>query len=134
MPESIIRGYYDNLAAGRLVGRQCPACGTITFPPTTLCEACGKPGGTEVTLSGDGVALFVSHSMAPPPNPRFNDLAPYAYGHVRLAEGVFVQGIVTNVGVEPEELAALYERGPVPVKAHVLTVEGLPILAFDVVG
>jgi hypothetical protein len=77
--------------------------------------------------------LFISHSMAPPPNPRFNDLAPYAYGHVRLAEGVFVQGIVADVGVEPVEMAALYERCPLPVRARILTVEDLPILAFDLV-
>ena len=133
MPESIIRGYYENLAAGRLVGKKCKACATTTFPPTSLCEKCGKPDLEDVTLSGEGEVLFVSHSMAPPPNPRFNDLAPYAYGHVRLAEGVFVQGIIADMGVEPEEMAAFFERGPAPVKARILTVGDLAILAFDLV-
>jgi len=130
MPTSIIRTYYESLAEGRLVGRTCAACGAITFPPTSLCEKCGSPDQSEVELSGQGELLFVSHGMAPPPNPRFNDLAPYAYGHVRLAEGVFVQGIVTDVGVEPEALAAMYEKCPVPVKADIITVADLPVLAF----
>ncbi len=133
MSESIIRDYYENLAAGNLVGKKCGSCETITFPPTALCEKCGKPDLEDVTLSGEGEVLFISHSMAPPPNPRFNDLAPYAYGHVRLAEGVFVQGIVVDVGVEPEEMAAVYKRGPAPVKARILTVGDLAILAFDLV-
>jgi|BarGraIncu01122A_1022018.scaffolds.fasta_scaffold03271_2 uncharacterized protein len=133
MNESIIRTYYENLAAGLLIGKKCRACDCITFPPTALCEKCGKPDLEDVTLSGEGEVLFISHSMAPPPNPRFNDLAPYAYGHVRLAEGVFVQGIVADVGVEPVEMAALYERCPLPVRARILTVEDLPILAFDLV-
>jgi uncharacterized protein len=131
MPESIIRGYYEDLAEGRLVGKTCAQCGTITFPPTALCENCGSPEVSDITLSGEGVLIFVSHSMAPPPNPRFNALAPYAYGHVRLAEGVFVQGIITGLGVEPKEMAAMYARVPVPVKASILTVEDLPILAFE---
>jgi uncharacterized OB-fold protein len=130
MPTSIIQGYYESLAAGVLVGKKCHACGAITFPPTALCEECGKHDQDEIELSGEGELLFVSHSMAPPPNPRFNDLAPYAYGHVRLAEGVFVQGIVTGVGIEPDEMAALYERCPMPVKADIIVVEDLSILAF----
>ena len=98
-----------------------------------MCEKCGRPDLEDVQLSGEGEALFVSHSMAPPPNPRFNELAPYAYGHVRLAEGVFVQGIITGVGVEPEEMEALYGRVPAPVRAEVLTVGDLSILAFALV-
>lgn len=133
MPTSIIQGYYENLAAGRLVGRRCRLCDTVTFPPTALCEKCGSPEQDEVELTGQGELLFVSHSMAPPPNPRFNDLAPYAYGHVRLAEGVYIQGIVTGVGVDPAELAALYQRCPVPVRADILTVQDLPVLAFALV-
>ena len=133
MPESIIRGYYEDLASGKLSGKRCRACQTISFPPTALCEKCGRPDLEDVQLSGEGEALFVSHSMAPPPNPRFNELAPYAYGHVRLAEGVFVQGIITGVGVEPEEMEALYGRVPAPVRAEVLTVGDLSILAFALV-
>lgn len=50
---------------------------------------------------------------------------------MRLAEGVFVQGIIADVGVEPDEMAAIYARCPLPVKAHIMTVGDLAILAFD---
>ena len=56
----------------------------IAFPPTAACPKCSGFQQTPVELSGRGEVLYVSHSMAPPPNPRFNDIAPYGYGHVKL--------------------------------------------------
>jgi len=97
MADSIIKGYYEDLKKNKLIGKKCASCGKITFPPTTLCEHCGSRDVEPFALSGEGELLYVSHSMAPPPNPRFNGIAPYAYGHVKLAEGVFVQGIITGV-------------------------------------
>lgn len=130
MSDSIIKSYYDDLGKGKLTGRKCTACGAITFPATTACAGCGRYDLEPVELSGKGTLLYVSHSMAPPPNPRFNDLAPYAYGHVRLEEGVFVQAIITGVSIEPEALNEAFEKGPVPVVPDILEVEGLPVLAF----
>ena len=68
--------------------------------------------------------------MAPPPNPRFNDLAPYAYGHVKLEEDVYVQGLITGVAIDPDTLKACFEAGPVDVVPDIREVEGLSILAF----
>lgn len=132
MSESIVKRYYDNLAAGHLLGVRC-ACGAVTFPPTTACEKCGSPELEEFELSGRGTLMFASHGIAPPPNPRFEELAPYTYGHVILEEGVPIQGMITNVKPEPEALRALYARGPVqvrldPVKAQDLTVIGFKVL------
>ena len=130
MPESMIKSYYDNLKQGKLVGLKSEKTGEITFPPSAVGPNGDSSPKTPVELSGKGEALFVSHSMAPPPNPLFNDLAPYAYGHVKLEEGVFVEGIITGVDIEPANLQKIFEAGPLPVVADIIEVEGLSILAF----
>ena len=132
MADSIIKQYYDALAEGKLKGKKCKDCGAVTFPPTTACEKCGSTNLDWFELSGKGQLLYISHSMAPPPNPRFNKFAPYAYGHVKLDEGVFVQGMVTNVKIDPDTLRSYFEKGPVEVTADIVEAEGLSILGFKV--
>lgn len=133
MPESIIKRYYDNLGAGKLAATKCKSCNGYTFPPTTACEYCGSTDFEWVELSGRGKLLFLSHGIAPPPNPRFFEMAPYAYGHICLEEGIYVQAIITGIEVDPDVLNQYYEKGPVSVEPEILQVKGLPILAFKTV-
>ncbi len=130
MTDSTIKGYYEALKEGKLIGRKCNQCGDVTFPPTTACGSCGSYEQTEVPLSGKGKLLYVSHGIAPPPNPRFNDLAPYAYGHVQLEEDVYVQAIITGVSIDPDTLKGFFDKGPVDVVPDILDVQGLNVLAF----
>ena len=67
---------------------------------------------------------------SPACHPRFNELAPYVYGHVRLDEGITVQAIVRGVQPTADALCALYERAPVPVVADVMQTPDLPVLVF----
>lgn len=133
MPESIVKRYYDSLKEGKLIATKCKACGGHTFPPTTMCEHCGSSDLEWVEFSGLGKLIFVSHGIAPAPNPRFSELAPYAYGHIALEEGVYLQAIITGIEVDSEVLNKYYEKGPVNVKADILEVKGLPVLAFKTV-
>ena len=133
MTESTIKRYYDALGQEKLLAKQCNKCGAFTFPPTTACQACGSYDQEWQELSGKGQLLFVSHGMAPPPNPRFSEIAPYAYGHIRLEEEVFVQAIVTGVSIDPDTLRAYFERGPVDVVPDIQEIKGLNVLAFKVV-
>jgi len=133
MAESIIKNYYENLKKGKLIGKKCNQCGKHTFPPTSTCEHCGSYDIASIELSGEGELLFVSHSMAPPPNPRFNKIAPYAYGHIRLKEGIFVQAIINGVNIGPESLKEYYEKCPVKVCPDIIEAEGLSVLAFKVI-
>jgi uncharacterized OB-fold protein len=130
MTDSIIKRYYDALGEGKLLAKKCDRCGAVSFPPTTACNACGGFEQSWTELSGKGTLLYVSHGMAPPPNPRFNDMAPYAYGHIRLEEGVFVQAIITGMAIDPETLKGFFEAGPVEVAPDILKVQGLNVLAF----
>jgi uncharacterized protein len=133
MATSVIKSYYDALQDRRILAARCSACEGLTFPPTTMCEHCGSASVEHVELSGRGQLIFVSHNIAPAPNPRFAELAPYTYGHIRLEEGVYVQGIVTNIEPDPVVLADYFEKGPVDVVADIIEVQGLPILAFKTI-
>jgi uncharacterized protein len=131
MNESIIQRHYDGLAAGAMRAHKCKRCAHVTFPMTTACEACACFDFDEVTLSGKGTLLYASHGASPPPHPRFTSLAPYVYGHIELAEGIFVQAIVRGVEGSPEAVAKLYSTLPVPVTFSVLETADLPVLAFQ---
>lgn len=133
MPESLIKQYYDALGEGRLLATKCSTCQGYTFPPTTACQHCGSYNVEKVYLSGKGKLLYASHGIAPPPNPRFNEIAPYVYGHIMLEEGIPVQAIITGVKAEPEVLQEYFERGPVDVAPDIQNIQGLNVLAFKVV-
>lgn len=133
MATSVIQQYYDALAEGRIIAARCHACSGLTFPPTSACEHCGTDDLEMTELTGKGKVVYLTHGFAPPPNPRFAEMAPYCYGHILLDEGVYTQNIVTNVAVDPEVLARIFEAGPADVEADIITVGGLPILAFKTV-
>lgn len=134
MPESVIKHFYDGLEHGVLLAARCSKCSHLTFPPTTACEKCGCFALSETKLSGRGTLEFVSHGAAPPPNPRFADIAPYPYGHIVLDEGIVVQAIIQGVSTDPHALRKIYERGPVKVELDVLRTKDLPVMAFKLMG
>ena len=85
-------------------------------------------------ISGRATLLFASHNITSACHPRFEGIAPYVYGHLRLEEGPIVQAIVLCVQPTPQDLQRLFERGPVPATAEVLKMEDLPVLAFRIAG
>ena len=130
MTESIIKKYYDGLREKKLIGIRCKKCGKYTFPPTSACEHCGSFDFQWVEMSGKAKLIYVSHNITPAPHPRFTTIAPYAYGHVQLEEGVFVQAIISNIPVDNEVLKEYFYRGPVDVIADFRELDGIPFLAF----
>lgn len=130
---SAIRRYYEGLAEGMFRAVKCRSCGKFTFPPTGCCEHCGSWEVEEVALSGEATLLFATHNIAPACHPRFETMAPYVYGHLRLKEGPIVQAIILGVAAEPAALRALFERGAVPAKAETLQTDDLPVIAFRLV-
>lgn len=131
-PTSVIRAYYEGLAAGVILASVCRSCGRHTFPPTGCCEHCGSWDVETRELSGRATLLYASHNITPACHPRFQSIAPYVYGHLRLEEGPIVQAIVLGMQPTPQELQRLFDRGPVAVKAEVLNMDDLPVLAFRI--
>ena len=133
-PTSIIRAYYEGLAGGVILASVCRGCGRHTFPPTGCCEHCGSWDVEIRELSGRATLLYASHNITPACHPRFQSIAPYVYGHLRLEEGPVAQAIVLGVQPTPQELQKLFDRGPVAAKAEVLKMDDLPVLAFRIAG
>lgn len=134
MAESILRKYYDALDKGKIIAHKCNKCDRHTFPPTTMCEHCGSSDQAIVELCGKGTLEYVSHGASPPPHPRFESAAPYAFGHIRLDEGIYVQGVITNIDISPKTLEAYYNKGSTAVEPDIRTYDDeLPILSFKVV-
>lgn len=132
--ESVIRLYYEGLSKGVLHANRCRSCGKLTFPPTTCCEHCGSWQVQDTHLSGNATLLYATHNITPACHPRFEKIAPYVYGHIRLEEGPIIQAIVVGVSPTPEDLESIFKRGPLPVKAETLQMDDLPVLAFRVAG
>lgn len=121
-PEFPSRAKYD---AGRqvLVGSECKACGTRSWPGRSVCNRCGSPDLVEADLAVTGalIAYTIVH-VARPGLP-----APYILGQVLLQDGVRIYSHVRGLGEQV--------RVPVPVQLTVASEEdALPRFWFEPVA
>ncbi|MFJ2090423.1 bifunctional MaoC family dehydratase N-terminal/OB-fold nucleic acid binding domain-containing protein [Streptomyces sp. NPDC087901] len=89
-------GFWEGVAARRLLIQRCTACGTLRFPWLPGCNACGAPEWDTVEASGEGT-VFSHVVMHHPSFPAFSENGeggPYAVALIELAEGV---RMVSNV-------------------------------------
>ncbi|MDQ1009765.1 putative OB-fold protein [Streptomyces sp. V4I23] len=85
-------GFWQGVAAHRLLIQRCGGCGRLRLPWLPGCAACGSPDWDTVAASGAGT-VFSYVVMHHPPFPAFDP--PYAVGLIELAEGVrFVSNVV----------------------------------------
>ncbi|ORT57911.1 bifunctional MaoC family dehydratase N-terminal/OB-fold nucleic acid binding domain-containing protein [Streptomyces sp. CB03238] len=87
-------GFWDGVAAHRLLIQRCGGCGTLRFPWLPGCNACGSAEWDTVAASGEGT-VYSYVVMHHPPFPAFDP--PYAVGLIELAEGVRVISNVIGV-------------------------------------
>ncbi|MFF6885102.1 bifunctional MaoC family dehydratase N-terminal/OB-fold nucleic acid binding domain-containing protein [Streptomyces sp. NPDC012421] len=87
-------GFWEGVAAHRLLIQRCTGCGTLRFPWLPGCNDCGAPEWETVEASGDGT-VFSYVVMHHPPFPAFDP--PYAVGLIELAEGVRMISDVVGV-------------------------------------
>ena len=40
--EKVVEQFYQNLEEGKIMGRKCPKCGHVEFPPVYACNECGS--------------------------------------------------------------------------------------------
>ena len=40
--EKVVATFYEKLEEGKIMGRKCPKCGNVEFPPVYACNACGS--------------------------------------------------------------------------------------------
>ncbi|MFJ9625307.1 bifunctional MaoC family dehydratase N-terminal/OB-fold nucleic acid binding domain-containing protein [Streptomyces sp. NPDC101181] len=97
-------GFWEGVAAHRLLIQRCTDCGALRLPWLPGCNACGGAEWDTVEASGAGT-VFSHVVMHHPPFPAFapdGEGGPYAVALVELAEGV---RIVSNVvGVHHDQV------------------------------
>jgi uncharacterized protein len=74
--------YLRGLAAGRLLGQRCPACGKVYIPPRGACPTDGVPTTDEVELPGTGTVTTFCVVNVPYPGQRVPN--PYVTAAVLL--------------------------------------------------
>lgn len=118
----IKQGLWEESGAGdvRLIGSSCLSCGEIFFPVqgSGICTHCQENHLEDIKLTGQGVITSYTVVYTKPAGGFYNGPVPYAYGFVKLRDGVKVETLFTGcdfaelaVGMEVElVIEKLYEN------------------------
>lgn len=120
--EKLVKTYYDSLEEGKVLGRKCPVCGNVEWPPVYACNACGNYVTEWVQMCGRGkvVELYVPTAMTS--KPAYKDLEPYAYAWVELEEGP--ERNVMLRGITKENAEYVRAHLPYPCKLEIIQRDG----------
>lgn len=128
--EHIVKRYYDELENGKILGRKCPACGTVQFPPRIACTSCGAFEQEWVEISGKAMLTDITLPSRMT-GPSLEVFKPFVMGCFDMEEGAELNGILHNV--TPEEGEALKEKLPLPVKATIFQIENQKTIVFELI-
>ncbi len=95
--ERIVKTYYENLEQGKILGRKCPKCGNVEFPPVYACNACGNLETEWYEISGNATMHSIVMPAALSSKPEYKNLGKYAYGEIHLEEGSEFNGVVRGI-------------------------------------
>ena len=95
--ERVVRKYYKAMDEGKVLGRKCPKCGNVEWPPVYACNACGCMDTEWIEMSKKGVIKILLMPTVMSSRPAYNDLEPYAYCAVQAEEGPERNVMVLNV-------------------------------------
>jgi len=116
-----LKGFFEEVRAGRLTGIRCGRCGALVIPPKEFCASCGQRDWPPVPLGGAGT--IVSHTVIRvAPRGRGGEV-PYAVAVVRLDEGVSLLGRVVDIPLD-----AL--KAGLPVRFRPLEIGGQTMVGF----
>lgn len=127
--EKVVETFYQGLEEGRILGRKCPKCGAVEFPPVYACNSCGSLETEWVEISGKAKL----HSMVLPAalssKPEYKALGKYCYGEVELEEGSRLNAVVR--GINKKKRMELLDKLPVPCHAVIYQRDGYKTVIFD---
>jgi uncharacterized OB-fold protein len=93
-----LKGFFEEVRAGRLIGIRCGKCGQLAIPPKELCPRCHQRAWAPVALDGAGtIASFTVIRVAPR---GYGAETPYAIAVVQLPEGVSVLGRIVDIPLD----------------------------------
>ena len=100
--EKVVQTFYDSLEEGKILGRKCPVCGNVEFPPVYACNACGNyetewveivQTGNAILADADGSRIMDAwqHFKNNPPT-----TFPEIFGDGHAAEFMLKQMLLAN--------------------------------------
>lgn len=128
--ERVVKTYYDTMEEGKVLGRKCPVCGNVEWPPVYACNACGSYVTKWYEMSGRGemVELYMPTSLSS--KPAYKDLEPYGYGWIRTEEGPERNVMVLNVTKQNSEW--IRSHLPYPVHMQIVQRDGYKTCIFAI--
>ena len=128
--EKVVQKFYDGLEEGKFLGRKCPECGAVEFPPVYACNTCGSLETEWVEVSGKGVMKSIVMPAALSSKPEYAQMGAFAYGEVELEEGSTFNAVVK--GINKKKRREIMENGklPVPVHAEIFQRDGYKTVVF----
>ena len=95
--EKVVQTYYEALEEGKILGRKCPKCGNVEFPPVYACNACGSLETEWYEISVKAKLHSIVLPAALSSKPEYKALGKYAYGEIELEEGSRFNGVVLGI-------------------------------------
>jgi len=126
--ERIVKRFYDELKDGKIMGRRCPKCSAVEFPPRIACTECGHFEMDWIEMSGNAeVTAIVMPSLLT--GPQTAVYQPFAMGCIRTAEGSELNAVIR--GITPEMEEDVKKKLPLPVKANIYNHEDYSVVVYD---
>lgn len=128
--EKVVQKFYDGLEEGKFLGRKCPKCGAVEFPPVYACNTCGSLETEWVEISGKAVMKSIVLPAALSSKPEYKQMGKFAYGEIELEEGACFNGVVK--GINKKKRKEIMEAGklPIPVHAEIFQRDGYKTVVF----
>ena len=134
--EKVVEKFYLGLEEGKIMGRKCPACGAVEFPPVYACNTCGNLETEWYEISGNATMHSIVLPAALSSKPEYDNLGKrnFAYGEVVLEEGARLNAVVRGINNKKRQEILAAGKLPVPVKAAIFDREGgCKTVVFDLV-
>ena len=85
--EKVTQTFYENLEQGKIMGRKCPKCGAVEFPPVYACNTCGSLETEWYEISGNAKLHSIVMPAPLSSKPEYKALGKFCYGEIELEEG-----------------------------------------------
>ena len=104
--EKVVQTFYEGLEEGKILGRKCPLCGNVEFPPVYACNQCGNYETQWYEISGRAKLHSIVLPAALSSKPEYKNLGKYAYGEVELEEGSRLNAVVRGISKKTVGMSA----------------------------
>jgi hypothetical protein len=120
--EKVVETFYLKLEEGKIMGRKCPKCGNVEFPPVYACNKCGSYETEWYEISGKAKLHSIVLPAALSSKPEYKKMGKYAYGEVELEEGSRLNAVVK--GISKKNRAEITAKLPVDIHAVIIDRDG----------